>query len=87
MVELGHFKNVDRMDRVCQICNKNVTETELHFVIGCEGLDDVRKGHKGNMMGEFEFKNLFKRENLKALACMLEDMFTERQKKITKKQT
>ena len=84
MVEVGRFKNVDREDRVCQICTKNVTETEEHFVIKCECLDNVREKHKCNKVGGFEYKNLFVRENLKATALMLEEMFEERLRLMSK---
>ena len=84
MVEVGRFKNIDREDRVCQICDKNVTETESHFVISCTSLEDVRKKHKNKMQGHFDFKNIFRQENLKATAVMLEEMFEERQKLMTK---
>ena len=78
MVEVGCFKNIDREDRVCQICNDNVTETEEHFVIKCESLDGVRNKHKCNIVGGFDLKNLFMKDNLKATAIMLEEMFEER---------
>ena len=84
MVELGRFKNIPREKRVCRICTKNVTETEEHFLMECESLNTTRDKHKA-IIGGLDMLTLFKKDNLKLTASMLEEMFHERHLLMTKK--
>ena len=77
MVELGRFKNIPREKRVCRICSKNTTETEEHFIAECESLQTTRDKHK-KILGSIDMLTLFKKDNLKLTANMLEEMFQER---------
>ena len=88
MLELGRFKNVDEDKRVCLLCTKNVTETEEHFLTVCPGLGTIRKKYMPkfnhlNKYGKCKFEDMFQVDNLKVLACMIEEMQEERLKKIT----
>ena len=42
LVETGRYTDIPREKRTCKLCTKNVTETEEHFLLECEGLTDVR---------------------------------------------
>ena len=52
---------LERSDRTCQICKKNVIEDEFHFVIECDKYKDLRciyipryYTHRPNMLKFFE---------------------------------
>ncbi len=41
-VEIGRFTNVDRIERICAICNTGVVEDEYHFLYSCVPLQTDR---------------------------------------------
>ena len=41
-IETGRFRNIDIENRICMLCNRNVIEDEIHFVIECPLYDDCR---------------------------------------------
>ena len=54
---------LERSDRTCQICKKNVIEDEFHFVIECDKYKDIRCiyipryfTHRPNMLKFFDSK-------------------------------
>ena len=88
MLELGRFKNKDEEERVCLMCTKNVTEDEEHFLTICPTLSEVRKKHMPQFnhldaKGKCGFYDMFKVDNLKTLARMIEEMQELRLTKIT----
>ena len=34
-LETGRYQNIPRAERVCKVCNMNVTESEYHFLLAC----------------------------------------------------
>ena len=43
MIEQGRKNNIPRQDRICQICNTGELETEMHFMLRCPVLADIRQ--------------------------------------------
>ena len=41
-IETGRFRNIDIENRICMLCNRNVIEDEIHFVIECPLYDYCR---------------------------------------------
>ena len=35
MIEEGWYRNIERMQRLCQYCNMNIIEDEFHFLLVC----------------------------------------------------
>ena len=46
-IETGRHRNLEVEERTCQIC-KNATESQLHFLQGCELYADLRSRYFGN---------------------------------------
>ena len=42
MIETGRFSNLPPESRLCNYCDKNVIEDELHFLIECNNYDELR---------------------------------------------
>ena len=42
MIEEGRYRNIDRMDRICQYCNTNLVEDEYHFLLVCPAYREIR---------------------------------------------
>lgn len=41
-IEAGRYKQLDRKDRLCRICDENQVEDESHFLVGCTALEVER---------------------------------------------
>lgn len=41
-IETGRFSGLSVEDRICQVCNENAVENELHFLLHCQTYDDIR---------------------------------------------
>ena len=41
-VESGRYRNIERSERICTLCNVNVIEDEYHFIIECPQYKDLR---------------------------------------------
>ena len=41
-IEIGRFRNIPLSNRICQMCNSNVVEDEIHFLCACESYKDYR---------------------------------------------
>lgn len=48
-VELGRYSRLDRENRLCKMCNQNVTETEYHFLLCCTKYSQIRQKYLGNI--------------------------------------
>ena len=42
MIEEGRYRNIGRMNRLCQYCNVNIIVDELHFLLACPANRDIR---------------------------------------------
>jgi len=42
-IEVGRFRNIKVEDRLCKLCNLNVTEDETHFIFECPFYHDYRE--------------------------------------------
>ena len=42
-IESGRYKNIDRTERICNVCNSNDIEDEYHFILQCPLYNDLRK--------------------------------------------
>lgn len=40
--ETGRFLNINRNDRICNVCNCDSVEDEYHFILECIGYKDIR---------------------------------------------
>jgi len=41
-IESGRYRNIERAERKCTLCNDNVIEDEFHFIIQCPKYKDLR---------------------------------------------
>ena len=41
-IEKGRYKNIPADKRFCKLCNKNVIEDEIHFLLQCPSLSQER---------------------------------------------
>ncbi len=41
-VETGRYKNLDRKDRICTLCNSGEIENQIHFALYCPVYDHLR---------------------------------------------
>jgi hypothetical protein len=41
-VEEGRYRNIDRNERICKLCNMNVVENEFHFLLVCPFYRELR---------------------------------------------
>ncbi len=41
-IEYGRYRNIDRQDRKCTLCNLNDVEDEFHFILKCPVYNDLR---------------------------------------------
>lgn len=42
-IEIGRHRNIERLERKCELCDKNDLEDEYHFTIICPVYSDIRK--------------------------------------------
>ena len=42
-IETGRYRGITREQRFCPICNTGEVENELHFILKCPVLHDIRK--------------------------------------------
>ena len=42
-IEFGRYRNIERSQRLCKVCNANEIEDEFHFILRCNLYDDLRK--------------------------------------------
>ena len=42
IIEDGRYRNIERMQRLCQYCNMNIIEDEFHFLLVCQAYRDIR---------------------------------------------
>ena len=47
-IETGRYNGVDRMNRLCKLCNQNLVETEYHFLLCCTQYRDIRIKYLGH---------------------------------------
>lgn len=52
-LETGHYKGMNREDRLCQVCDKNKVEDEVHFLFVCKKLKTQRKAYVKKIRAEF----------------------------------
>ena len=43
MIEVGRHKRVPKEERLCPLCPNPVVEDEIHFLVNCQSLNDIRK--------------------------------------------
>ena len=41
-VETGRYHPISQENRVCELCDENITECELHFLFGCNAYREIR---------------------------------------------
>ena len=84
-IETGHYKEVDREKRYCQVCNTEFIENEMHFLYSCQELKSVRdpfmltmsdKIDGWNILSKlYRTKLLLSEEFIKLFASWLENMY------------
>jgi hypothetical protein len=42
-VEMGRFFSIDRLERICDLCNKEELGDEFHYLFNCTFFKDERK--------------------------------------------
>ena len=42
-IETGRFLGLNVEDRLCQVCDQNAVENEIHFLLHCTLYDDLRR--------------------------------------------
>ena len=42
MIEEGRYRNIERINRLCQYCNMNIIEDEFHFLLACPAYRGIR---------------------------------------------
>lgn len=42
-IEVGRYRKEPVEERICQICNQNVIEDEMHFLFYCQAYDNIRE--------------------------------------------
>ena len=47
-IETGRYNGIDRMNRLCKLCNQNVVESEYHFLLCCTKYTDIRNKYLGH---------------------------------------
>ncbi len=51
-LEMGHYKGMNREDRICQVCDKGEMEDEIHFLFRCKPLKHTRKAYVKSIRAE-----------------------------------
>ena len=56
-IETGRYvgENIDQ--RICQFCNRNVVETEPHFLLECDRYSNIRNNIFGNITEQLNLNN------------------------------
>ena len=63
-IKTGRFSGKSRDQRVCNLCNSNKIEDELHFVFSCEKYNDLRHTMYQKVMkqhSDFESKDVYEK--------------------------
>ncbi len=85
--ETARYKGLDRNLRFCEICLSGEIENEIHFLTACSKTKYVRMRHKvarecvtkiENGADAFEVLKDVMSNNIKGLACWVEDTWVER---------
>ena len=67
-LETSRYKGIDREERYCQICDRNIVEDEIHFLFKCKKLKTTRKQHVKPILKEhFNIKKDSKIDMMKLL--------------------
>ncbi len=87
-LEVGRFTDVPLENRLCCICEDQLLDNECHFLLYCEGLEDIRSKYfaehtyledVNDPTDKDELcKLLLNSHNLKSTAHFLEDMYDKR---------
>ena len=48
IIETGRWQNIDREDRICNLCNEGLVGDEFHYLLECNYFNDDRK----NLLGD-----------------------------------
>ena len=72
-IEMGRFRNQPVEERICQMCEYNLVEDEMHFILNCPAYEDNRTqlynsincNNFNEMEPEQKFIYMFKNESLK----------------------
>ena len=71
LIERGRYRNLQRNERKCTLCNNNDIEDEFHFIIQCNTYTDIRskylKPYYVRNPSMFKFLQLLSTENVKEL--------------------
>ena len=52
-VETGRYSKVKREDRICQLCESNEIEDEVHFLIDCDFYNNIRQKYVNNILQNY----------------------------------
>ena len=73
-IEEGRYRNIERCDRICTLCNTHQIETEYHFILICPFYSDIRarfiKRYFRTWPNTNKFKSLMS-SNIKGTICNL----------------
>ena len=70
-IEKGRYVNIPREQRICKLCNLNVTEDEYHFLLVCPIYNNLRKKYIKEKYyvnpNAFNFSRLLKTSNVEEI--------------------
>ena len=77
-IETGHRRsiNIDREDRLCQICNVEFIEDEKHFLLKCENYSDIRNTFLNNVFESYINTKQLSPDDLLQFTFLCEDQET-----------
>ena len=97
-IERGRYSGVKAEDRKCKICSANAVEDELHFVLKCDILSDIRSPYItklttsfpniSKLSDEMKFIWIMSSEDplvLSTLSKLLNSLFEKRRELLTNK--
>ena len=77
-VEIGRARGVPRDERLCKRCDSGCVEDEVHFMLNCNGLNDLREtlySKVTNIVPDFMSKSNIDKLNL-LLSCPILTKFS-----------
>ena len=84
-IEIGRYKGIELNNRICQLCNLNKIESEIHFVTECTAYLDERRilynkcNVKLNETCDKIFEFLMSDINIKPMLLYIKNSYKKRQ--------
>ena len=87
-IERGRYYDINRADRICELCNSDKICDEFHFVLECNTLIDIRQSfllpYSQNHPNHIKFKNIMPDTscNISKFKCYIHIYIKKRYKNI-----